>query len=58
MKFKAKRGVMAEALQMALPIVPARSPKPVLQNLCLIAEGELLRILATDLELGIWCQYP
>ena len=55
MKFKAKRGVMAEALQMALPIVPARSPKPVLQNLCLIAEGELLRILATDLELGIWC---
>jgi DNA polymerase-3 subunit beta len=55
MKLKANKAAMAEALQVALPIVPARSPKPILQNLCLVVEEGLLRILATDLELGIWC---
>ncbi len=55
MKLSAKKDKMAEALQMAFPIVPARSPKPILQNLCIIAEENLVRILATDLELGIWC---
>jgi len=54
MRLKVSQPVLAEALQTILPIVPSRSPKPILQNACIYVEKDLLRLLATDLEVGIW----
>lgn len=44
---------LAESVGIAATVVPARSSKPVLMNLALVASGDTLEILATDLEVGL-----
>ena len=53
MKVRCHREGLLSAVQLANVAVPARGPKPILQNLKAIAEGDRCTLLATDLELGI-----
>jgi DNA polymerase-3 subunit beta len=46
------------ALDSVLPAVPARSPKPVLRNVLLSADGGAATLAATDLELWITASLP
>ena len=54
MKALCKRKDLLAAFGMVSGVVPARSPKPILQNVKLVSDPELGTILmATDLEVGI-----
>ena len=54
MKARCKRKELLAAFGMVSGVVPARSPKPILQNVKLVVDPELGTILmATDLEVGI-----
>ena len=48
----AQTAALQEALALASSIVPARTPKPVLQCVKLVAKGKTLTVLVTDLEAG------
>lgn len=47
------RAEMTEALALAASIVPARSTKPILQNVALVARPDSVEVVATDLEVGL-----
>jgi len=53
MKIRVTREPLLAAIQSASAVVPARSPKPVLTNIKLEAEGAVAVLSATDLEVGI-----
>ncbi len=54
MKALCNREGLLDAFGMVAGVVPARSPKPILQNVKLVADGDEGSILmATDLEVGI-----
>jgi DNA polymerase-3 subunit beta len=53
MKVTCHREGLLAAVQLASVALPARGPKPILQNLKAIAEADRCTLLATDLELGI-----
>ena len=54
MKARCKRKELLAAFGMVSGVVPARSPKPILQNVKLVVDPDLGTILmATDLEVGI-----
>ncbi|MCK4275415.1 MAG: DNA polymerase III subunit beta [Phycisphaerae bacterium] len=56
MKVIAQTAALQEALGLTSSIVAARTPKPVLQCVKLIAAENVLTLLATDLEVGCRCQ--
>jgi len=47
------RAALAEALSLVTPVVPSRTPKPILQCVHMQTEGGAVHISATDLEVGI-----
>ncbi len=53
MKVICDRGALAEALGLAQGVVVARTPKPVLTCVKLLAEGEALTLAATDMEIAV-----
>ncbi len=53
MKVEFNRAALLEALGLVTSIVPARTPKPILRCIKLIAGEKDVRISATDLEVGI-----
>lgn len=53
MKVKFNRGALQEALGLVTSIVPARTPKPILQCVRITTEVDAVTICATDLEVGI-----
>jgi len=55
MKINFNRAALAEALDMVTSVVPARSPKPGLSCVHLIAEESQVKVCATDLEVGVIC---
>ena len=55
MKVIAQTAALQEALALAGSIVATRTPKPVLQCVKLVAAGNMLTLMATDLEVG--CRY-
>ena len=55
MKVIAQTAALQEAMNLTGSIVATRTPKPVLQCVKLIAAGDTLTMLATDLEVG--CRY-
>jgi DNA polymerase III subunit beta len=55
MKVIAQTAALQEALNLAGSIVVMRTPKPVLECVKLVAEGDTLTLMATDLEVG--CRY-
>ncbi|HZZ74000.1 MAG TPA: DNA polymerase III subunit beta [Pirellulales bacterium] len=56
MKISCNREKMLAAFQTAAAVAPARSPKPILQNVKLDVTKEGATLLATDLEIGIRVQ--
>ncbi len=53
MKVIAQTAALQDALTLTGSIVATRTPKPVLQCVKLVAEGDVLTVLATDLEAGV-----
>ena len=58
MKVTCDREALLAAFQTAAAVVPARSPKPILQNMKLEVSDTEAILLATDLEVGIRLQVP
>jgi DNA polymerase III subunit beta len=58
MKLTCDREKMLIAFQGAAAVAPARSPKPILQNIKLDARADGGVVLATDLEVGIRIEVP
>jgi DNA polymerase-3 subunit beta len=53
MKVTCDREKLLHAFQTAASVVPARSPKPILENVKMEVEAEKITLMATDLEVGI-----
>lgn len=58
MKIIFERDKFQAAFHTAASVAPARSPKPILQNVKLEVTGDVATLLATDLEVGIRIQTP
>lgn len=58
MKITCERVRLLSAFQAAASVAPARSPKPILQNVKLEVQGDIATLLATDLEIGIRVEVP
>src|SRR5271154_2732899 len=58
MKVTCDREKLLTAFQTASAVAPARSPKPILQNVKLEVTGEGAIVMATDLEIGIRVSVP
>lgn len=58
MKIEINREEFLSIFQTAAAVAPSRSPKPILQNVKLIAESSSATILATDLEVGVRLSVP
>ena len=53
MKVICDREKLREGLAIANNVIPAKSPKPVLENVCLVATDSALELLGTDLEVSV-----
>ena len=53
MKVQCETKALADSLALVGSVVPARSPKPVLANVKLVARDKALELMATDLEVGV-----
>lgn len=53
MKVLCDREKLREGLAIANNVIPAKSPKPVLENVCLIATDDALELVGTDLEVSV-----
>jgi DNA polymerase-3 subunit beta len=53
MKLLCDREKLREGLAILNNVVPVRSPKPVLENVCLVATDDALELLGTDLEVSV-----
>ena len=53
MKISCDREQLLQAFQTVATVAPARSPKPILQNVKLEVTADQVTLLATDLEIGI-----
>lgn len=58
MKLTCDREKLLHAFQTAASVAPARSPKPILQNLKLEATAEEATLMGTDLEVGVRIGVP
>jgi len=58
MKLKITKSDLYKCLQKVSGVVPVKTALPILNNLMLSAEGNLLKILATDLEVSIETNTP
>ncbi|HEY2828255.1 MAG TPA: DNA polymerase III subunit beta [Pirellulales bacterium] len=58
MKISFEREKLLAAFQIAASVAPARSPKPILQNVKLEIAGDVTTLMATDLEVGIRIAVP
>ncbi|MAF65010.1 MAG: DNA polymerase III subunit beta [Planctomycetes bacterium] len=53
MKVLCDREKLREGLTIVNLVVPPRSPKPILENICLVATDDALELVGTDLEVAI-----
>ena len=53
MKVRCETKALADSLALVGSVVPSHSPKPVLANIKMTAQGKTLELMATDLEVGI-----
>ncbi|MDR3582620.1 MAG: DNA polymerase III subunit beta [Candidatus Pacebacteria bacterium] len=53
MKATFNRKALLEAFTTVASVVPARSPKPILQNVKLVIDNDECTLIATDLEVGV-----
>ncbi len=53
MKVVCNREKLREGLAIATSVIPTKAPKPVLENVCIVAIDDGLELLGTDLEIAI-----
>ena len=53
MKVLCNREKLREGLAIANNLIPTKSPKPVLSNVCMVATEEALELLGTDMEVAV-----
>ena len=53
MKVICDREKLREGLAIVNSVIPAKSPRPVMENVCLVATDEALELVGTDLEVAI-----
>jgi len=58
MKATCERDKLLHAFQMAASVAPARSPKPILQNVKLEVTADTAILMGTDLEVGLRIEVP
>lgn len=58
MKATCERDKLLHAFQMAASVAPARSPKPILQNVKLETTADGAIVMGTDLEIGVRAEVP
>jgi DNA polymerase III subunit beta len=58
MKSTCERDKLQHAFQMAASVAPARSPKPILQNIKMEVAADGAMLMGTDLEVGIRIEVP
>jgi DNA polymerase-3 subunit beta len=58
MKVVCDREKLREGLAVVNNVVPTKSPKPVLENVCLVATADAIEILGTDLECSVRYRIP
>lgn len=58
MKFTVNRDALAEKLQTVLSVVSTRTTLPILGNILMTAESDVLQLAATDLDLSVSCKIP
>ncbi len=53
MKATCDREALREGLAIINSVIPAKSPKPILENVCLVATDDQLELVATDQEVSV-----
>lgn len=58
MKFKVEKSNLAAAIQTVQNVITSKSALPILSNILIEAQTDVLRLTATDLDIGITCVIP
>jgi len=58
MKFKVEKNQLVNAIQTVQNIITTKSALPVLSNILIEAQTGVLKLTATDLDIGITCVIP
>jgi DNA polymerase-3 subunit beta len=58
MKFKIEKNNLMGAIQVVQSIITSKSTLPILSNILIEAQSEVLKLTATDLDIGITCVIP
>jgi DNA polymerase-3 subunit beta len=58
MKFKIEKNNLMGAIQVVQSIITTKSALPILSNILIEAQSEVLKLTATDLDIGITCVIP
>ena len=58
MKVVCDREKLREGLAIANNVIPSKGPKPVLENVCVVATDDAVELLGTDLEVSIRYRIP
>lgn len=58
MKFKVEKSILISAIQAVQNVITTKSALPILSNILIEAQNEVLRLTATDLDIGITCVIP
>ena len=58
MKLKTEKGVLLNSIQTVHNIITPRAVLPILSNILIEAQNQKMRLVATDLDIGISCEIP
>ncbi|MFA5092405.1 MAG: DNA polymerase III subunit beta [Candidatus Omnitrophota bacterium] len=58
MKFKVEKNQLIGAIQVVQNIITSKSALPILSNILIEAQADILKLTATDLDIGITCVIP
>ena len=53
MKVLCNREELRQGLSVANSVIPAKTPKPILSNVCLVATEDALELVGTDLDVAL-----
>ncbi|MEW6074154.1 MAG: DNA polymerase III subunit beta [Planctomycetota bacterium] len=53
MKVLCERESLREALSIATSVIPSKSPRPAVENVCLVATDDALELVGTDLDVAV-----
>jgi len=58
MKFKVQKGNLVNVIQIVQNVITSKSALPILSNILIETQSNVLRLTATDLDIGITCAIP